>query len=202
VALAAVGVAVPLASYLRAQTPGSETAPAQTKVGLVNLSAVIQGYAKFKLFQQELKDLAKPYQESDDKLKKQLDGYVAFINNPTNPEAKRQECEGWKLTVTRQREDNLNDFKKKLEAKRNEQVVQLYKEVEEAVQKYAGPNGFHVILQYNDSTKAEDRNSATYLQFKLERSGGACMPIYIAGGLDITNAIVANLNARYGSKTQ
>jgi Skp family chaperone for outer membrane proteins len=193
-------VVVYLGNRLRAQTPAPEVAPAQTKVGLVNLAQVIQKYEKFKVFQQELKDMAKPFQEKDDGYKKQLEDYAKFISNPTTSAADREKYEGWKVTVTRQREDNLNAFKKQLETKRNEQVVQLYREVEEAVQKYAGPNGFHLILQYNDSVNEKDRTSASYLQFKLERSGGACMPMYMAGGLDITNAIIANLNSRYSTK--
>jgi len=201
--MAAVGVAVYIGSQLWAQQPGQPgagAAPASTKVGLVNLSQVIQGYKKFKTYQDELKKLVEPFQKKDEEIVEGLKKAQKALEDPKTAGKDREDWDGYKTQLLRAREDLTNKVKKELAKKSDEQIVQLYKEVEEAVKGYAAPNGYHVVLQYNDAPSPNEKLNPGYIQRKLERAGGACMPMYIAGGLDISNDIINNLNQRYDAQ--
>jgi hypothetical protein len=80
-----------------------------------------------------------------------------------------------------------------------EQIVQVYREIEAAVQKYAGANGIHIVLHY-----VEPANQ-TYTPMNIDRkltgcgNAGACCPLYIGPGVDITTPVVNVLNSSLAS---
>src|SRR5262249_9680005 len=132
--------------------------------------------------------LAKDMKDAEDKLKDPKGELTPKL---------REDWTKYYTSLKRQREDLTAELKQKLADVSDKQIVQLYKEVEEAVQKYALSNGFHLVSQYNESPNAKDRENPTYITQKLQRAGGACVPLYMAGGLDISTAIVNNLNQAY-----
>ena len=71
----------------------------------------------------------------------------------------------------------------------------LYKEFDEAVRTYARTAGIEMVMHYNDAVLETDRNSAANIARKM--SAGACMPMYLTPGLDISQDIVNTLNAKY-----
>src|SRR5207249_748234 len=87
---------------------------------------------------------------------------------------------------------------KKIIGKRYEEgFVQLYREVEDAVKRYAGYNGFHIVLQFSEPPNPTDLYTMRNLNRKLEglTAVGASTPIYTAPGMDITAGVLTNLNA-------
>src|SRR5262249_11424435 len=97
----------------------------------------------------------------------------------------------------RQIEDNAIEAKKVLAKRNDEQFVQLYREVEDAVKRYAGNNGFAIVLQFNEPPNASDLYNIKNIYRKLEgaTATGCCTPVYMAPGLDITDGVLRNLNA-------
>ena len=76
--------------------------------------------------------------------------------------------------------------------------MQLYREIEEAVTRYASNNGFTLVLQYTEPEAAE-KYSPQNIQRKLAGASqtGCASPVYIHPGLDISAAVIANLNSQY-----
>jgi Skp family chaperone for outer membrane proteins len=196
-ALAALGVAAYLATQLWAQPP--QPAPASPKIGLVNMFAVFKGYNKFKYYNDEVEKIRVDYQKKEDDLKKLIKDWTEFGNKGS--QADREKAEETIKTCQRRIEDNLAEFKKVSRKKSDDQMVQMYNEIEEAVKTFGGPNGFHMILSYSEPLDLPDRNSASNIQRKLAGpggSGGVC-PLYFVSNMDVTADVVRALNTRFPS---
>jgi Skp family chaperone for outer membrane proteins len=194
----ALGLAVYLGSRLWAQAPAAPVqAPAQTRVALVNIVQVITNYHKFKTFQDELGRLAKPYKDREAELTKNLEAWQAVLKNPASTQKQKEDAEKQITERKRQIEDNAMEAKKLLAKRNDEQFVQLYREVEDAVKRYAAPNGFHLVLQFNEPPNASDLYNVKNIYRKLEgaTATGCCSPVYVAPGLDITAGVLSLLNA-------
>ena len=202
--LAALGVVAYVGTHLRAQQPGAPTqaaAPAQTRVAVINLLQVIKNYNKAKFYESELDETLKPFRAKGEELKKALLQWQNWMADPKNT-AKPEEREGGEKNTTnckRQLEDLDKEARKAFGKKREQQVVQLYREVDDAVKRYAASNGFHLVLSYGEPVNASDLYSAANIARKLEgiQMGGACTPMYLADGMDISAAVTDALNRAY-----
>jgi Skp family chaperone for outer membrane proteins len=196
-ALATLGVAVYLGSRLWAQAPAAPAqAPAQTRIALVNTLHVVKSYGKFKAFDEEMRRLAKPFEDRDKQLKDNLKQWQDALQNPALDQATRDKAEKEIKERKRQVEDNALEAKKVLGKRHDEGFVQLYREVEDAVKRYAVSNGYHIVLQFDERTNPADVHSMPNIQRKLQGcvSTGCCLPLYIAPGLDITQNVITTLN--------
>ena len=195
-----LGGAIYVSSQLMAQ-PGA-TAPAraaapQTKIAVCNLSAVIKGYKKYQNFQAEIKGEIDKFQKKDAEIRENLKKCVEAIANPATPADKKTEYEKWSVQYKHQLEDNNAEAKNALGKKSDDQMVILYKEVRDEAQRYAASQGIELVLHYNDAdeaTQPSEFNSPANVARKMQ--AGACMPLYITPGMDITAALVQNLNLR------
>ena len=113
--------------------------------------------------------------------------------------------ERWEYWIT-DRKRKLEDLGKEVgllvRKKNEEQVVQLYKEVNEAVQAYALTNGFHAVMSYGESTKLPPlgfENISRKVQ-GMEQTGCTSF-MYIAPGLDISQGVTNDLNRKYTGPT-
>jgi Skp family chaperone for outer membrane proteins len=198
VGTAALGLAVYLGSRLWAQAPAAPVqAPAQTRIAVVNTVQLLTSYYKFKAFQEELNVLAKPYKENVAKLETNKQEWEKVLKNPNAPEKDRQQAE-IEIRKRKHEMDDLDAEGKKVIGKRYEDgFVQLYREVEDCIKRYAAANGFHLVLQFSEPPNATDLYTMRNLNRKLEglTAVGASMPIYTAPGLDITSGVLTNLNA-------
>jgi Skp family chaperone for outer membrane proteins len=193
--LAAAGVgALYLGSTLSAQGPAPAQAPAQTRIGVVNTIQILKSYHKFTTFQTELKGIAKPFEDEDKKLKENLKKWEDYGQQPNLAAADREKAEDAIQKHKREIQDNALRGRKALTKRTDEQLVQLYREIEDAVSRYAASNGFHLVLQYDDA--AAEKYSAPNLQRKMNgiASTGCTGLMYSAPGLDLTGAVIANMN--------
>jgi Skp family chaperone for outer membrane proteins len=198
VGTAALGLAVYLGSRLWAQAPAAPVqAPAQTRVAVVNTVQLLTSYHKFKGFQEELNVLAKPYKENIAKLETNKKEWEKVKLNPNAAEKDRLQADIEITKRKREMEDLDNEGKKVIGKRYEEGFVQLYREVEDCIKRYAASNGFHIVLQFSEPPNLTDLYTMRNLNRKLEglTAVGASMPIYTAPGLDITANVLANLNA-------
>jgi Skp family chaperone for outer membrane proteins len=194
-AVAALGVGIYFGSRLWAQQPAAAQAPAQTRVAVVNIIQVIKNFHKFKVFNEEMAKLAKPYEDEDKKLLDNIKQWKDAMEKPGFPADKRAEGEQAVKTFQRQREDNAAKAKQVLSKRNDEQMVQLYHEVEDAVKRFALSNGFHVVMAYDEKPGTETYHPQN-IQRKLQGAAGTgcAFLIHSAPGLDITQGVVASLN--------
>jgi Skp family chaperone for outer membrane proteins len=181
--------------------PAPQQAPANTRVAVVNLHAVLKGYAKTKIYDQEVEAIVAPMRKEAEKMKENITTWTKTLQSPTLP---AKDKEGWETAIRNQKrllEDLEMEASKKVKKKREEQLVQLYREIEDAVQRYATPNGFTLVLQYTDPETVQEKYAPENIQRKLAGSAqtGCVVPMYFHPGLDISAAIIANLNAPYAN---
>jgi Skp family chaperone for outer membrane proteins len=201
-ALASLGIAAYLASQLSAQQPGgggAAAAPASVKVGMVNLAFVLKNYKKFTTYNDTIENIRKDFEAKDAKLRDLLKQWQAFQSDPKATAADREKAEDTIKTLKRQIEDNGTEYNKVRSKKSDEQMVQMYKEVEAAVSRFAVANGFHMIFHFSEPLTDADKYSPPNIQRKLVgpgQSGGVC-PLYVNGALDVSADVVATLNSMF-----
>jgi Skp family chaperone for outer membrane proteins len=207
-ALATLGLTVYLGSHLRAQYQSQPTgrvqqavataqaAPLRTRIAVVNLQQVIKQYRKWSDFEQGYKNLYNQYNAEFERqkakgldLKSQLDKAVDDATKDKIQQAIKE--------LERQVQDMGERAKKELGKMRDEQAQQIYQEVEQAVQAFARANDIEMVLHFNDAVAPADYYHPLNVQRKLQT--GACMPMYIAPGMNITDTISAMLNQRLGA---
>jgi Skp family chaperone for outer membrane proteins len=197
--IAVLGVLGYVSSRLWAQAPGG---PARVSVALINLPQTLNLYDKFKSYQTEFKAKMDKAFAEDDKLKTDILKYQQYQQDQKLPAKDRENAEAWVTALKRKREDLSIQIKKDFGNKSAEQFVAMYKEVEDQVRLYAKTNGFQVVFHYSDHSEKNEgeKYSPDALQRKL--ANGACMPLYVQDGVDITNTIAAILNQAYRSRAQ
>ncbi len=198
--LATVCAGLYCGARLLAQQPAPQPAPATTRVAVVNLHAVLKGYAKTKLYDKEVEDIVRPLRDQAQKMKDDITAWTKAAQDPKADPTKKEQWEGAARNTKRMLEDLEMDASKKVKKKREEQLVQLYKEIEEAVSRYAVSNGFTLVMQYTDPETPAERYTAENIQRKLAGSAqtGCTVPMYFHPGLDISTAVITNLNVPYG----
>jgi outer membrane protein len=199
-AMAALGVAIYLGTQLWAQQPGQPMrapTPASPKIGMVNVIYLVKGYHKYAVNNVEIEKINKQYDEKSKPMEKAIKDWQVVGSDPKSSQADREKAEEAIRSWKRNYDDLVNEYKKVVGKKKDEQMVQLYKEIEQAVQTYAVANGFHLILHYSDALSEADKNSAMNIQRKLIMPGnaGALAPLYIANCMDVSNDVLNNLNA-------
>jgi Skp family chaperone for outer membrane proteins len=192
VALAAVVGAGRLWAEGKDQKP-AKPAALRTRIGLINLTYVMKNYKKYAKFQEEIKEIVKPFQERDAKLREQAEKLAKEARDSTVVQAKAEDREEKLKKIKHQIEAN-NDKAKKAVGKKSDTVMQtLYIDVMEAAQRYAAVHDLDLVLHYNDATTKEDYLSAPNIARKLQT--GALMPVYTAQGMDITKEVAELLNS-------
>jgi Skp family chaperone for outer membrane proteins len=199
--LVTLGVAVYIGSRVGAQ-PNTQSAVGGTsaykapvsKVGIVNLSLIIQHYYKWLAFKDEYErefkaEMAKikPKSEEVENLKKRIEA---------TPEVSDRES----LTKTYKKiatelQDMQEEAQNKLAKKNADEFVVLYREVEAAVRSYATHAGIELVLHYNDAPDLKDLYTPRNVARKMGSPG--CMPLYMAPGIDISEPVIQSLNRDY-----
>jgi Skp family chaperone for outer membrane proteins len=173
--------------------------PPRTRIGLVNLTYVIKNYDKYKRFQEEIKAKREPFQKRDAKLRAQLEklrGQAEAVKKAESAilPAKAEDLEEKAKKIQRELEDNFARAKKNLDKRSDEEMKLLFKDVHNAVQRYAKAHDLDLVMHYNDPTTPEEYASAQNIARKLNT--GALMPLYVTPELDVTKEIVKILNER------
>jgi Skp family chaperone for outer membrane proteins len=191
-----LGLALYVGSRLGAQTgTPAEAAPAPTmRLRMVNLSYVIKNYRRTDLLRAEHTELFKQYDNQINEIKKLIEVRTKQAQDPQFAE-KREALEKEVKRLTREMQDKTEEARVALDKKQGDLIVLVYKEVDEAVRTFARQSNIELVLHYNDAVLESDRMSAPNIARKM--SAGACMPMFMAPGLDISQEIVNALNAKF-----
>jgi Skp family chaperone for outer membrane proteins len=173
-------------------------APPRTKIAVVNLQSVIRQYVKSR-------DLEVQYKSMYDNYNKDFEGKKARAVQLKSELEKadasvRDQLEQQLRNLQREADDMAEQAKKTLGKLRDEQAVQIYSEIEEAVKAYARSQDIELVLHFNDAIAPADLHNPAVVERKMATVG--CMPIYVTPGMDITNMIAAMLNQRLGMAPQ
>jgi len=191
-----LGILAYVGSRLRAQPTTANPAP-QTKVAMVNIGQVIKGYAKWKVYQEEFKAKVDVFEAKAKELKKSQEDYAKAAQNPSFSAEQRDQYEKAVKTVRNQLQDLSDDAKSQLGKMQADQYTILYNDVRTIVSEMAGARGLELVFQYNDVFAGDPAANALSVQRRLTSDGA--LPIYAAPGMDISQAVMDTLNARYKS---
>ena len=129
----------PQQQYQAAPTP-------KTKVAILNLQHVVKSYDKWRQFEEEYKQNYKKYDARFEEIKKQgldLKNQLSKLQ-ADNPDAERMKSQ-LKL-LDREVQDLGDTAKKELLSLQDKTSVQIYAEVEQAVQVYAKANDLDLVM--------------------------------------------------------
>ena len=198
VGVVALGTAIYASSKLWAQAPGVVATGTKTKVGVLNLTYVIKNYSKFKNYQEQLKLKVDPFQARDIAWKTEGEKLAKEAQLPATTAVRRDEIEKILKDYTRQVEDNKADAQKVLVKEQEAQLVTLYMDIRNVVDRYAAANGYDLVMHYNDVIDPAEYWSVPNIARKMQ--AGAAMPMYISGGVDISKNVLDTLNAINGGR--
>jgi Skp family chaperone for outer membrane proteins len=175
------------------EPPKRPPAP-RTRVALVNLSHVVKNYNKFKSFQDEMKAELERFQARDREFEKHLEKLEKRLAGGSLTPEETEEVEEKVRGLRREREDNSAKAKNVLSKKSEEQMVVIYKEIQEVCHQYAAAHGIELVLHYNDAAAPEEYWSPANVMRKMQ--SGATTPLYAAEGMDIGKEVIELLNER------
>src|SRR5262249_16785243 len=186
----------PRTGQVQQTTATSQPAPLRTRIAVINLQEVIKKYRKWNDFEKNYKDAYAYYNADFERKKAQGLDYKDKMEKATDEATKDKYTTALK-ELDRQVQDLGETAKKQLAKMRDEQAVQIYREVEQAVQAYARAYDIEMVLHYNDAIGPPDLYHPANVQRKLQT--GACMPMYYAPGMNITDMIAQMLNQSLGA---
>jgi Skp family chaperone for outer membrane proteins len=196
-AIAALSTVVYLGTHRSAQgTPTTGASARPLKVAVFNLPLVIKKYKKYEVYEADLKAFVTKAQTTEERLrgdllKLQQEGQAVGKSTDDLEERLKKK--------KRELEDVTTQLKKDFARKQDEQMVQLYQEIEDMVRRLAVSNGWSLVFQYGDVIEAKDKYNARIVQHKV--LGGVCMPMYTAAGIDVSEEIIYWLNKPYTDKS-
>jgi Skp family chaperone for outer membrane proteins len=197
----AFGLAGYFGSHLWAQQTGTAPATRQaaaeprTRIALLNMAYVIKNYKKTETFQAEVKEAFKAYEAKAQAKQVLMEQYAKQIQDQKTTPDQREALTKQITNLKREVEDLNNEAKAVLGKKSDDQMVILYREIQDAAQRYAVAHNFEAVFHYIDATTQADYYSPGSIVRKLQSP--SLMPLYQAPGLDISMEVVMALNAAW-----
>lgn len=177
---------------------GQAVSQPSTKVGVVNVGLLFTKYNKAVTFKKELEGDLAPLKGEAEKIKNTMQQHQDWIKKyGTQDPAQKEKSEKALRDGQRALEDLDLQARKLIGKKQEAQLVQLYKEVQAAVQSYGQQAGYHVIFAYGDPP---DTDLFTFGNINRKMSGmdmGGVVPFYVQNGLDVSNDVLQRLNYAY-----
>jgi Skp family chaperone for outer membrane proteins len=194
--MATLGIGVYLGSQVWAQQRGTAVSsePLKTKIATVNLTQVLKNYKKFKGFQDEIKGRLEAAKKEFEPLSANLVRLQekARAASPTEADQIKREY----TKKAQELQDKEEDIRKAISAREGEISVQIFKEVETAVNLFATHNAIELVLYYNDASKDDPANYYNPINVQRKLTSGPMLPMYIDPRMDITNMVTEMLNPR------
>jgi Skp family chaperone for outer membrane proteins len=194
VLLTAVGLLTALVILRRSAADDEKKPLPVSRMAFLNFNYVVKNYQKYIAFTAQMKKDMAWYEDKAKGKKATLESLAKELQKPDLQAPVREKLEKDIIQAQRELEDIGNDGKRYLGQKSDEQLVQLYREVQEVAQRYAIAHGFDAVLHYNDAP-APNYYSAASVARKMP--AGALKPLHVHPSLDISAQIVQALNAAY-----
>jgi RNA polymerase sigma factor (sigma-70 family) len=180
----------------RAIAPSGQGAlPLHSRIGLININRALKASKQFQSMQAGLRTQTKEAQREIETMKERLQKLEDEAGDPTAPPARRDERATRLRQFQRQFQDEANLAQSTLAKSSGAGLAKMYREVEDAANRIARQKGLELVMFYTDALTEADFYSSTNLQRKLTQPG-ALMPMIVAPGMDITEAVVEVLNQK------
>jgi Skp family chaperone for outer membrane proteins len=102
--------------------------------------------------------------------------------------------------LLRKIEDADRDIQRQLNEKSHVVITQIYDEIRSVAEKLTEAKGYDILFAYPDATTPEEMSSPYYKELKLKPP--AAHPFVVTKHVDLTEAIIKELNTRYPPKPE
>jgi Skp family chaperone for outer membrane proteins len=203
--LVVTGLAVVLtgaycSTYLFAQGGGAGATPQVqgTKVAVVNIGHVFNKYKKAVQFKDELERNLKGPREEAKKLMSDMDDWAKQLRD-IKLSTEEKNAREIAIHKNKQRLEALNfEISKLLGKKSEDNLVLLYKEVNQCIERVSVAYGFQVVLGYGDPIEKGIMDLFPNINRKMQAmDAGGTVPLYIHGSVDLSTAVADTLNHWY-----
>lgn len=196
-----------IAGLLCAQAPAAHAEDAAKRIAVVNVASVFGAYKKVKDIEAKLRAQYEPNKKDlevrRDKLK-ELEVKIGMEcpNGPTNKEQfnRVQEYQRAKFEL----EFDFQELAKKVEKNRMEQMRQVLKDIRSAITEVGKELSYDMILrapEYDEEWKrkddADNEDPGAASASELVRRFRENPVLYFSSGVDVTDKVIAKLNAGY-----
>jgi Skp family chaperone for outer membrane proteins len=169
-----------------------------TRVAVVNVGLVFSKYQKAIFYKAELENTLKPFKAQGEKIAADMKTYGEAIKNKNYKDAKmKDDYEQYFLKLKRDMEDLDGRARKLIGSKQEEQIITLFKEVTGAIQAFAQANGYHLVLGYGQQIDGDMYSIANINRIMQGMDLGSTTPLFLVGGVDISQPVVDTLNRHY-----
>lgn len=165
----------------------------KSRIAVFNMVKVMMDYGKARYQVYQLTAERKKLSEGLNIQKAQFSKVQKDLNNPQNAQMK-EELENRQLELKREIDDKTRGIDLELNAKSSLIISELYDDIKAAVDTIAGANDYDLVFAYPDATNADDMKSAYMKELKLKPPAAA--PFYVAKRVDLTEAVIKELNQR------
>jgi Skp family chaperone for outer membrane proteins len=198
--LAVVAGTAYVAGRLGAQPGAPGSTPPATRIAFINVDKVFMEYKKANFFRDELKGKIEPKRVEYQTLAKSILSKKHDLE--TRPGLTPQEREAIQrdmIALQRKMEDLNGEMEKAIGARSDDITVQLYRDLQENVQKYAAANNFQAVLAYREPPTGDPLNMMVLVRRDNAMKMGTLSGMVVPPGLDISGAVVNLMNQNYAA---
>ncbi|HVX86241.1 MAG TPA: OmpH family outer membrane protein [Phycisphaerae bacterium] len=193
-AFAALAIASAAIRYAPAQTPAQTPPP--TRIAVINLAQVFDKLDEQSANSADLDKLTKQLNDEQSSRKDQLTKLSNDLSSPTypfkagSPEYKKAQDDLLQKSMELEAFSNMAQQKITLETR--DRMIRLYTHIQDAVNTYCKANGIALLLVQDDANLSTAKTPQDLLGRIMNRK-----VIYADPGFDITQKLVAQMNADY-----
>ncbi len=180
-------------------TPGASN-PAvvsRTRVAVMNLQEVIKAYPKYVSFQEAFKQRDKVYADKLKALDNRLKELQTKYQAQGTSEQDRTKIENEARIIRVDMENVSQEAKKELIKYHDENMTQIFKEVQQVVVEYAKANGIDMVIRFTEDWASPD----TYWKPEnvVRRMSMPVWPMYYDESLNITGQVSNILKSKFAN---
>lgn len=179
------------------QLPAQGPKTAESKVALVNIGQVFLKYEKALAYKADIEKVLKPYQEQRTKWQADLVGFQKALQDPKTKAEDRPKFEKALVDYKRALEDLEVKMEKSVGKAPEEQIVNLFKDVNNAVKAYAQANGIAIVLAYGEQLEGDPFIFGNITRKMQGMDLGSTTPLFFTPGIDISAGVIDVLNRGY-----
>lgn len=188
---------VPLLAGLAEIEPQPTRSSTGSKIAVFNMAAVMKQFEKAKYKVSWLTEEKNRLMVEVVRMREDLSRITKEVQGEQNP-AKKDELVDQQRKLARQIEDSDRRIQKQLNEKASVIIGTLHDEIQSVVEKISKTNGYDIVFAYPDATTPEELHSSFVKELKLKPP--AAQPFVVTKQVDLTEAIVKELNTRYPPK--
>jgi Skp family chaperone for outer membrane proteins len=193
--LGAIAVGSYFAGSADAQNNAQPNVMGRTRIGFVNLHEVLKHYQKWVQLRDNLKAQDEQYVNTLKVKQARLEQLATEAKDPKTTPARKEAIEREAKQIQFDMQILNEEAKKKFTAFRDENMAQIYREVDQVVKEYAKANGLDIVMRYNEDW-GDDYHSPAKVVGRMQYT---FFPMYYDQSLEITAAVRDTLNKRYAS---